>query len=339
MLLRIEHETVLSYDSPVFEHVFELRMAPVSNDDQTSLGYRLRVSPLVPSTPYRDGNGNRVELITVLAPCQKITVRATSFVRTHRRPGLERIGDIHLVDAGADQPGALDALDYCSFTSLADNGPWLNDLVTKLGSSGDWPLEVFFRKTTELIKSLVKYEKSKTEAGTPASEALKLGAGVCQDFSHLFICICRKLGVPCRYVSGYIHQPGEIESHAWVQVWAGASQGWVDYDPTHSCLVADDHVVVAVGRDYADVPPNRGAWRGNAKESIQVGVRVQSVPRLPADWIDADSLPLAITGRESGGGGGGGRRQGRPSVRQFQRMLYRQQQHQQQQEQDQQQQS
>ena len=142
----------------------------------------------------------------------------------------------------------------------------------------------------------------------------------------------RKLGIPCRYVSGYINQPGEIESHAWVQVWAGAAQGWVDYDPTHSCLVADDHVVVAVGRDYADVPPNRGAWRGNAKESIQVGVRVQSVARLPADWIDADSLPMAITGRETTGGGDGGRRQGRPSVRQFQRMLYRQQQHQQQQQ-------
>jgi len=104
----------------------------------------------------------------------------------------------------------------------------------------------------------------------------------------------------------------------------------VDYDPTHSCLVGDDHVVVAIGRDYGDVPPNRGAWRGDAKESIQVGVRVQAVPRLPADWIDADSLPLAITGRDPSGGGGS-RRQGRPSVRQFQRMLYRQQQHQQQQ--------
>jgi len=330
MLLRIEHETVLSYDSPVFEHVFELRMAPVSDDDQTSLGYRLRVSPLVPSTPYRDGNGNRVELITVLSPCQKITVRATSFVRTHRRPASERIAEVRVVDAGSDQPGALDALDYLGFTSLVDRGPWLDSLVSELGSSGDWPLEAFVGKVTALIKSRVKYEKSRTEAGTPASEALKLGAGVCQDFSHLFIAVCRRIGIPCRYVSGYINQPGEIESHAWVQVWSGAAQGWVDYDPTHSCLVGDDHVVVAIGRDYGDVPPNRGAWRGDAKESIQVGVRVQAVPRLPADWIDADSLPLAITGREPSGGGGS-RRQGRPSVRQFQRMLYRQQQHQQQQ--------
>lgn len=331
MLLRIEHETVLSYDSPVFEHVFELRMAPVSDDDQTSLGYRLRVSPLVPSTPYRDGNGNRVELITVLSPCQKITVRATSFVRTHRRPASERIAEVRVVDAGFDQPGALDALDYLGFTSLVDRGPWLDGLVAELGSSGDWPLEAFVGKVTALIKSRVKYEKSRTEAGTPASEALKLGAGVCQDFSHLFIAVCRRIGIPCRYVSGYINQPGEIESHAWVQVWAGAAQGWVDYDPTHSCLVGDDHVVVAIGRDYVDVPPNRGAWRGDAKESIHVGVRVQAVPRLPADWIDADSLPLAITGREASGGGGS-RRQGRPSVRQFQRMLYRQQQHQQQQQ-------
>jgi hypothetical protein len=97
-------------------------------------------------------------------------------------------------------------------------------------------------------------------------------------------------------------------------------------------LVADDHVVVAVGRDYSDVPPNRGAWRGEATESIQVAVRVESVPRLPADWIDADSLPLAVAVRDSGGGGGSAARNApRPSARQFHRMLYRQQQHQQQQ--------
>ena len=331
MLFRIEHETVLSYDSPVFEHVFELRMAPVSDDDQTSLGYRLRISPLTPSTPYRDGHGNRVELITVLAPCQKIVVRATSFVRTHRRPSSDRLVGVRVGDAGSDQPGVVDALDYIGFTTLVDSGPWLDSLVKEMGSVHELSLERYLYKVTALIKSHVKYEKKRTEAGTPASAALALGAGVCQDFSHLFLAICRRMGVPARYVSGYIHQPGEIESHAWVQVWAGATQGWIDFDPTHNCLVADDHVVVAVGRDYSDVPPNRGAWRGEATESIHVAVRVESVPRLPADWIDADSLPLAVAVRDSGGGGGSAARNApRPSARQFHRMLYRQQQHQQQ---------
>lgn len=331
MLFRIEHETVLAYNSPVFEHVFELRMAPVSDDDQTSLGYRLRVSPLAPSTPYRDGHGNRVELITVLAPCQKIVVKATSFVRTHRRFASDRLEGVRVGDAGLDQPGVVDALDYTGFTTLVDSGPWLDARVEELGPVHELPLEQYLHRVTGLIKSHVKYEKKRTEAGTPASAALALGAGVCQDFSHLFLAICRRMGVPARYVSGYIHQPGEIESHAWVQVWAGATQGWIDYDPTHSCLVADDHVVVAVGRDYSDVPPNRGAWRGAATESIQVAVRVEAVPRLPADWIDADSLPLTL--RDTGGtSGSGGRHAARPSVRQFQRLLYRQQQHQQQQE-------
>ena len=120
-----------------------------------------------------------------------------------------------------------------------------------------------------------------TTARTPVSEALALGRGVCQDFAHLFLGACRGLGLPARYVSGYVNHPGEIATHAWCQVWAGDRVGWVDVDPTRGEFVADDYVVTAVGRDYSDVPPNRGLWKGRAEETITVSVKVEPVDRVP----------------------------------------------------------
>src|SRR5207248_1367780 len=114
------------------------------------------------------------------------------------------------------------------------------------------------------VRGRLTYEKKVTTARTPVAEALALGRGVCQDFAHLMIAACRGVGLPARYVSGYVNQPGEVATHAWVQVWGGPGAGWVDVDPTLDAWPADDHVVTAVGRDYADVPPNRGVWKGTA---------------------------------------------------------------------------
>jgi transglutaminase-like putative cysteine protease len=134
------------------------------------------------------------------------------------------------------------------------------------------------------VRQRLKYEKKVTTARTPLSEALALGCGVCQDFAHLFLGACRGLGLPARYVSGYVRDLGELATHAWCQVWAGEQAGWVDVDPTQGKIVGDEHVVTAVGRDYADVPPNRGVWKGKAEETINVAVLVEPVERLPPDW-------------------------------------------------------
>src|SRR6202011_5146121 len=118
------------------------------------------------------------------------------------------------------------------------------------------PLADVVLRLIDTVNGRLKYEKRVTSARTPVGEALVLGRGVCQDFAHLFIGACRGLGLPARYVSGYINHPGEIATHAWCQVWGGDRVGWVDIDPTHREFVADDHVAVAFGRDYSDVPPH-----------------------------------------------------------------------------------
>src|SRR5262249_29859679 len=96
--------------------------------------------------------------------------------------------------------------------------------------------------------------------------------------------VCRGLGLPARYVSGYVSGPGELATHAWCQVWGGPNCGWVDIDPTRGVFVEDQHVLTAIGRDYSDVPPHRGVWKGLAEETITVAVKVDPIERMPLDW-------------------------------------------------------
>jgi transglutaminase-like putative cysteine protease len=136
----------------------------------------------------------------------------------------------------------------------------------------------------EAIAVRVRYEKRVTTTRTPVSEVLALGRGVCQDYAHVFIAACRGLGLPARYVSGYVNHPGEVATHAWCQVWCGPTVGWVDIDPTHNNFPDDDYVLTAVGRDYSDIPPNRGMWTGRAEEQIGVSVKVEPAERVPMEW-------------------------------------------------------
>lgn len=282
MLLRVHHETKLTYTEPVSETVLEIRMAPPSDEDQTNLGYRLRVSPNAPVTSYRDGVGNRVDLFNLLVPYRELTIRATTIVRTHRRPAKERIQELHWPSPG--DPTAIEALEYLAPSKLVNRSPILDEFIVSLGRpQGLLGNEIL--RIVDAVRSRLKYEKRVTTARTPVGEALELGRGVCQDFAHLFLGAMRGLGLPARYVSGYVHGEGELATHAWCQVWCG-SAGWLDVDPTRGIFVADHHVVIGVGRDFLDVPPNRGVWKGLADETISVAVQVDAIDRMPPDWAE-----------------------------------------------------
>ncbi len=130
------------------------------------------------------------------------------------------------------------------------------------------------------VHGALKYEKGVTNVTTTAAEAFALGRGVCQDYAHLMLAAARCLGLPARYVSGYLFSPtAENEdqaTHAWVDVFV-PGRGWVALDPTHDIEQTPRHVRVAVGRDYADVPPTRGIYTGNARETLTVKVQVYPV--------------------------------------------------------------
>jgi transglutaminase-like putative cysteine protease len=128
-----------------------------------------------------------------------------------------------------------------------------------------------------------------TAADSPIDEALAHGRGVCQDFAHIMIAICRSWGIPARYVSGYLFTDREAgdrsspdASHAWVEVFL-PSLRWVGFDPTNNVLTGERHIVVATGRDYADVPPSRGVFKGDAESELSVAVQVRRARAAQAD--------------------------------------------------------
>ena len=282
MLLRINHETKLTYSNPVSETVFELRMAPPSNDDQTSMGYHLKISPQAPVTSYRDGFGNRVDLFNITSPYRELVTQATSYVRTHRRSGLERLSGVSWPSPSGSSV-AIEAFEYLQASPLVERSPAVTAFVSTLEVSGGTLLDVVY-VLLNAVAARLQYENRVTSTRTPVSEALELGRGVCQDFAHLFLAACRGIHLPARYVSGYVNHPGEIATHAWCQVWGNLQVGWIDVDPTHSCIVEQDHVVTAVGRDYSDVPPNRGLWKGRSQESMAVSVTVDPVEQATLEW-------------------------------------------------------
>ncbi len=283
MLLRVLHVTRWTYTEPVSETIFEVRMAPPSDEDQTNLGYHLKTTPAAPVTIYRDGFGNRVDLFNLLAPYQELVVRATSIVRMHRvASAAQRLADVRFEPEHDDFRTPL-TMEFLQPSPLVKTCPELEAFVAGLPPTEGRPMAEVVDRLIAAVRSRLVYEKRVTTVKTPVGEALRLGRGVCQDFSHLFLAACRGIGLPARYVSGYIHQPGEIATHAWCQVWSGRN-GWVEVDPTHATYPTDDHIKIGIGRDYSDVPPNRGVWKGRARETIAVTVTVEAIDRLPADW-------------------------------------------------------
>lgn len=283
MLLQIQHETKLSYSEPVSETVFEVRMAPPSDEDQTNLGYHLRIQPSAPVTIYRDGFGNRIELFNILNPYRELIINASSIVRVHRRPPESRLAQGE-PDADSGNLSSVDTAEFLQPSPLVKPCRELDDFVRSIPRTAGPVLDTI-QSLAQAVQSRLTYEKKVTSARTPVGEALRLGRGVCQDFAHLFLGGCRGLGLPARYVSGYVHQPGEVATHAWCQVWL-SDAGWIDVDPTHGNFANNDYVTIAIGRDYSDVAPNRGVWKGQADETIRVMVKVEPIERVPLDWSD-----------------------------------------------------
>jgi transglutaminase-like putative cysteine protease len=268
MRLRIQHTTVFTYDQPISEAYTEMRLAPVDNAGQRRMSFTLSAEPRGEVTRYADRYGNEVHYFDVLQPHQQLKVISTSEVLT---------ADVFTDEQRELSP--LDRFDYLTPSHYAPEGEEFRELAASCLVAGD-PLQTALA-LMEKIHGALKYTRGATDVKTKADEALRLGCGVCQDYSHVMIAACRAVELPVRYVSGYLHSPratedGNAASHAWVDVFV-PGPGWIALDPTHNRQQQANYVRVGVGRDYNDVPPTRGVYKGKSKEQMEVFVSVQEV--------------------------------------------------------------
>ncbi len=268
MLFELKHQTTFEYSSPVTESLMEFRLTPVTDSCQRVLQHRSHVTPLRQIQQHLDYLGNTVSTFNIQAPHDRVQVCFESLVETFA--GSRRTGELRgLARFDSLQPSSRTKwtpafLDYAQrFASLrgAEN-----------------------RQAAEEIRSAIfegfRYDTAATHSGSTINDLLEGGAGVCQDFSHLMIALCRWLAIPARYVSGYVltesASEGAVASHAWVEVYDPVS-GWVGIDPTHNKWVEEHHIRIGVGRDYDDVAPNKGVYRGSAEELVSVAVHLRPI--------------------------------------------------------------
>jgi transglutaminase-like putative cysteine protease len=271
--LQIEHTTTFTYAAPVRASYNEVRMSPLTTTRQTALECRVRTTPVSPQYSYRDYWGTQVVAFNVGRAHPELMVQGASLVDT-QPPARAMRGTWREVEGGLDRMA-----EYLVASPYTQSDDRLEAIAKDLARAT--PLETV-EAVVEWVHNALVYVPGFTSVRTSALEAWEAGRGVCQDFAHLALTVLRGAGVPARYVSGYLHPEvdaaiGEVgvgESHAWIEAWAG---GWWGLDPTNGGTIGPRHVLVARGRDYADVTPFKGVYAGNAPHETSVRVHIVRV--------------------------------------------------------------
>jgi len=275
--LHARHRTEIRYAGPVAESVNELRLTPSHNGRQSVEWAHLRVEPAAELVGHRDAFGNEVRWFQLADAHRELAVEAEAVVVT-RRPAV-REPDARGWEA-VDEAYADAHAEFLARSTYVHWAGDVSDFADGLVLAEDGSVLEWARSLEAGVNRAIAYSPGSTAVDTSVDEVVRAGRGVCQDMAHLMIAICRRSGVAARYVSGWLHERGRqgpAESHAWVEV-AVPGIGWVELDPTHPDPDLEHHVRLAVGRDYADVPPLRGSYLGAPTERMEVTVEVRELP-------------------------------------------------------------
>lgn len=277
MLIEIEHALRFEYDGFIHESFMELRVEPLTDPHQTLRSFYLAVGPPTRVARYADWNGNFVHHFGVTDYHDRIEVLVRSAVAT--QPARIDLASLSAPPPAAAELGPL--LDFARLGGPVEGTRALEQLASELPVAADAPLGEQIAGIGHALHERFEYRRGVTDYRSTTRHILERGGGVCQDFAHLMLGVLRLRRIPCRYVSGYLHvekEGGEpSQSHAWVETWV-PGRGWVAFDPTHDRVPDERYVVVARGRDYDDVPPNRGIFRGSANESLSASVATREAP-------------------------------------------------------------
>jgi transglutaminase-like putative cysteine protease len=272
--LRIKHVTGFTYAGTAHASYNEARMTPLTVAGQTTLFSQVECNPGATTWRYRDYWGTQVTVFDLQRPHQQMRVTASSLVETSERPEPSDTFDW----SALTEPSTVDVyLEFLTPTELTAIDEELSRTAAEL-SAGARPHDAAIA-IAEWVRTHVEYQPGSTGVRTSAQEAWSLRQGVCQDIAHLTLGMLRSVGIPARYVSGYLYpkQDGAVgdtvagQSHAWVEWWSG---DWAGFDPTNGVAAGQRHVIVARGRDYADVTPLKGVYHGAPSTGLGVTVEI-----------------------------------------------------------------
>jgi transglutaminase-like putative cysteine protease len=290
MIYDISHDTIFNYANAVSVSHQLLRLSPRETARQTPVHNRVIVEPApVMRQTRNDFFGNEITYLTVQVPHERLTIRSSSRVdvQTFDATLLDDGPSWETVAAAMDPTVGKNALEASQF-AFASPYVGIDDDVRDFARETFTPGKGFVAAVLELtakIHSDFVYEGGVTDIWTPVSEVLAKRRGVCQDFAHLEIAALRSLGLPARYMSGYLltHPAhgkerliGADASHAWVAAWC-ADFGWLEFDPTNNVMPSDEHITLAWGRDYGDVSPTTGIIVGGGAHTVSVAVSVEPI--------------------------------------------------------------
>jgi transglutaminase-like putative cysteine protease len=305
VIYTLRHRTTYTYEEPVSFARCVLRLTPPDSPTQTLLASRITVTPTPVAVKEGIGPfGEATHAVTIDVPHTSLVIEALARVDVHAPPPPD--------PASSEAWEEVRAQAYAS-RILGPDGPAvflyptrrtpIVSAITDYARESFPPGQLIFTAAVELmtrIRAEFTYDPDATTVSTPVVDAFQARHGVCQDFAHVMIAGLKGLGLPAAYVSGYLRTippPGKPRlegadaTHAWVSVWCGDTLGWVGFDPTNAILVANDHIVLAVGRDYSDVAPIDGIILAPGAQTLKVEVDV-----IPEDELrDAKPSPRLIT--------------------------------------------
>ena len=293
----VQHLTHFQYSHPVCESVLEIRMQPATTAVQQCHRFDLLLDPPAIAYGLVDQWGTWVHQFNVLPPHLRLEIQTQALVQLRPAPLLPTQLPMSAWEE-VDRVGKTAVFfDYTHPSHFVQFTPQLHAFaeVHQLHRHSD-PLTLL-HQINNILFTHFHYAPNATRVDSPIDDILSARRGVCQDYSHVMLALCRRVGLPSRYVSGYLfHQSGEDDistpsaTHAWVETWL-PNLGWVGFDPTNHLIVHDRHIVVGVGRDYQDVAPARGVYTGAASSQLEVAVSV-----TPAVGPTTKKFPMLATG-------------------------------------------
>lgn len=295
MKLHVLHRTRFKYAASVYESFNEARLQPVSAGAQVCHSFVLKVLPTSRLSHYLDFHLNYVHLFEVNQAHAELSVEANSVVTTGDLPALDPLVEpapLSRLPECARLDRCYDFLQSSTYVEVTAD-LWRLAIDATEGQADSWQAA---QAIMRYIHREFQYQSSVTHAHTHMREVLQSRIGVCQDFAHVMLGLCRALKMPARYVSGYLYNgpvdqlKGAQASHAWVEVYV-LGHGWCGLDPTNARLVDGHYVKVAVGRDFADVSPVKGTYRGTAKRELSVDVLVSRLEEAEAVTASPDREP------------------------------------------------